>query len=80
VTGRRKTVNLPEQDEPQREPEAVAPHLTTNVEETRLVEGDVSEYETADGATFLLTPDDAKRLGAKAVSKPANKAVTPSNK
>ena len=41
--------------------------------------GTLAEYEI-DGNTFLLSAADAKARGAKAVSRPENKAVTPDNK
>jgi hypothetical protein len=47
---------------------------------TKQATGDLDEYETEDGATYLLTAEEAERRGAKAVSKPSNKAQTPQNK
>lgn len=80
MTGRRKTVNLPKGPE-QDEPEPVAPHLSPKppAAESTLAGDQVGEYEMPDGSTFLLTADEAKQRGAKAI-RPKNKAVNPSNK
>lgn len=71
-----------ETDEPESESEDVAaddPIVVQSVGK-RLAEGELSEYQTDDGATYLLTAEEAQQRGAKAVVKPQNKAVTPSNK
>jgi hypothetical protein len=55
------------------------PHVTPPKEDTTSATSDLQEYEV-DGATYLLSPADAKARGAKSVGTPENKAVNPSNK
>lgn len=60
-------------------------HTTTEAAPiaTTVVTGELAEYEV-DGPsgpiTLLLTEADAKAAGAKAVPRPANKAITPQTK
>lgn len=61
-------------------PAADDPILVSGVVPTKQASGDLAEYETEDGSTYLLTAEEAKQRGAKAVTKPANKAQTPQNK
>lgn len=74
----KRTIREPE--EPAPEPESVPVHTTPPpAEPKRLADNDLGEYEV-DGATFMLSAAEAQKRGAKAVSRPANKAVTPQNK
>jgi hypothetical protein len=64
-----------------REPEEpIETHTTdeTRAGATTVASSDLGEYEI-DGRTFLLSAEEAKARGAKAV-RPSNKAVTPENK
>lgn len=62
------------------EPVAATDPQTSPNAPTTVASEEVSEYELPDGSTYLLTAKDAEARGAKAAKKPANKAVTPSNK
>jgi len=59
-------------------PSTVPTHVTPPPQK-QAASGALQEYEI-DGATYLLLPEEAERRGAKAVTRPANKAVNPSNK
>jgi hypothetical protein len=74
---RSKTSAAKDDPEP---PAADDPIVVSSVAPTKQATGDLDEYETEDGATYLLTAEEAERRGAKAVSKPSNKAQTPQNK
>jgi hypothetical protein len=75
---RKKNVPLPPEEEPVA---ATDPQTSPNAPDPTTVAAEgVSEYELADGSTYLLTAREAEQRGAKAVSRPANKAVTPSDK
>lgn len=55
-------------------------HTTPPPPEPRTVADDtLGEYEL-NGATYLLSAAEAAKRGAKAVTRPANKAITPQNK
>ena len=60
---------------------ATDPHVTPAPQQpSTLADDTISEYEMPDGLTYMLTAKEAETRGAKAVGKPANKAVTPQNK
>jgi hypothetical protein len=75
MTARKRQIREPEEPVAATDPH-VKPPLTPPAAPADT--GGLAEYDV-NGATYQLTADDAKRLGAKAI-RPQNKAVTPDNK